>query len=111
MSNTDEFETIKDVHDVDIKVVAYMLGCTSRSIRTWIVDNDMPHTKVNGRLHFDLSVVVQWSIIRELKKKGLWKPIPPATQPCEIRGFLKEHGYALRLARIEYDKNGKEVTA
>ena len=43
--------------------------------------------------------------IEKMEKKGLWKPIPPATQMCEIRQFLKDGGYRYRLQEIEYEKD------
>jgi hypothetical protein len=112
MSDTEDIKVIDDVRDVDIKVVANMMGCTTRAVRTWMVDNGLPFTKEKGRLHFNLGEVNSWAVIRELKKRNMWRPIPPTTQMCEIRQFLKDGGYRYRLQEIEYVKNeyGEETS-
>ena len=100
-----------DMRNLTVGEVAKMFGVTSRAISTWRTDNDMPFKKSKtGRITFDVTDIRDWYLIRELKKLNIYTPIPVTTTITEIKAHIKEKGMAFKIVRIEYDKNGEEVT-
>ena len=99
-----------DMHNLNVKLVAHMLGVSTRSIYDWREGEGLPFKKsATGKYTYDGALVSDWALIRELKKRGIHKPIPVTTTLTEIRQYLEDGGYRYRLQEIEYDVNGVEI--